>query len=233
MTGGGAPEFDRYRDSYVDALDHAVGFSGRDPLFFARAKADLLVDLGGRLVGDPATLSLLDVGCGVGLVDAFLCGRFGAVHGTDVSAEMVAAARERNPYVEYAVARSGELPYATGAFDLAFAACVLHHVPPGERVALIREIARVLRPGGLGVVVEHNPFNPLTRVVVSRCEFDEDIELLRRSEAERLVAEGGLARVETRYVVFFPWRSRPLARIERALGWLPAGAQYYVSARRG
>ena len=37
---------------------------------------------------------------------------------------------------------------------------------------------RVVRPGGLLCIIEHNPFNPLTRLAVVRCEFDRDAVLL-------------------------------------------------------
>src|SRR5258708_33071555 len=54
-------------------------------------------------------------------------------------------------------------PFAGGSFDLVFAVCVLHHLAPGaQRDALVGEMARLARPGGLGVIWEPNPLNPLT-----------------------------------------------------------------------
>jgi SAM-dependent methyltransferase len=126
------------------------------------------------------------------------------------------------------VERSTDLPYDSGSFDVAFAVCVLHHVDPAARRQFTAELARVTRPGGLTVVFEHNPFNPLTRLAVARCEFDEGVELLRRRELQRLLAPA-LREVESRYLLFVPWRAE---RLERALGGVPLGAQYYVASTR-
>jgi hypothetical protein len=77
-------------------------------------------------------------------------------------------------------------------------------------------------------ILEHNPLNPATRLVVSRCEFDEDAILLGRRESERLLTDAGLAPAETAYILFFPFRND----FERHLSRLPMGAQYYVASSR-
>ena len=56
-------------------------------------------------------------------------------------------------------------------------------------------MARVLRPGGIAAIFEHNPLNPLTRRVVSNCVFDEDAVLLRRRRARGLLRQAGLVPV--------------------------------------
>jgi hypothetical protein len=38
--------------------------------------------------------------------------------------------------------------------------------------------------------------------------------------------------VEAAYLLFTPWRGRAFARLDRALAWLPLGAQYVVAAQR-
>ena len=75
------------------------------------------------------------------------------------------------------------LPYESSAFDLSIAICVLHHVPPTQWVGFLCEMRWVVRPGGLVCLIEHNPLNPLTKLVVALCEFDRDAVLLRRSAA--------------------------------------------------
>jgi SAM-dependent methyltransferase len=121
------------------------------------------------------------------------------------------------------------LPYENGAFDLVFTICVVHHVPPQQWRAFVAELARVVRPGGALVVMEHNPLNPLTRLAVSRCEFDENAELLARRRTEALVRGTGLRLHDSRYVVFFPWAHPIFRRLERALRRIPLGAQYVVT----
>lgn len=101
---------------------------------------------------------VLDVACGTGLVTlraAEAVGAGGAVVGTDLSGEMVAAA-------EAAVARQGlaqvrieradaeELPFADGSFDVALCGLGLMYVP--DPVQALREMRRVLRPGGRAAV---------------------------------------------------------------------------------
>jgi SAM-dependent methyltransferase len=143
---------------------------------------------------------------------------------------MIATARERNPDVLYHVGDGSRLPFEDGEYDLTFTSCVLHHVPPAERGAFVRELGRVTRPGGLVVVFEHNPLNPLTRLAVRRCEFDEDALLLGRGETRQRLTQAGLRAAEERYILFFPWRGRLLERAEQALAPVPLGAQYYVAA---
>src|SRR5213079_2165552 len=118
------------------------------------------VELARRNLGEPGELDVLDVGCGPGETDSFLEDAFRSLHGVDLSAAMIERAAERNPWAEYSsYGRGDQLPYADGSFDLSFAVCVLHHVPPGERPSLVEEIRRVTRPGGLVAIFEHNPWN--------------------------------------------------------------------------
>ncbi|HEY6322724.1 MAG TPA: class I SAM-dependent methyltransferase [Thermoanaerobaculia bacterium] len=122
-------------------------------------------------------------------------------------------------------------PFAGGSFDLVFAVCVLHHVPPdGRRDALVGEMARLARPGGLVAIWEHNPWNPLTRRAVARCRFDRDAALLSLAETRRLLRRAGLSRIESRYGLFFPWRGRGWRRAERLLAQVPLGAQFVALA---
>jgi SAM-dependent methyltransferase len=139
---------------------------------------------------------------------------------------MVERARETNPQATYRVYDGRRLPYDDGRFDVSFAVCVLHHVGPPDRLGLVAEAARVTRPGGLVLVFEHNPLNPLTRRVVRDCAFDEGAELLGRRELERLYRGAGLEVLGVEYLLFFPWRADTL---ERALRRLPFGAQYVVA----
>lgn len=228
MTG---TDYDEYRDRYREELDHAVSFAGTDHDFFAGAKAEELVRLARLHLGDPARLEALDVGCGIGLTDRHLAGRFRALIGTDVSPGVLEAAAQANPGVRYELADRSRLPFDDGAFQLAFAVCVVQVVDPEERPRFVSELARVTGSDGLAVVFEHNPYNPLTRLVVRRCAFGEDARMLRMAEAERLFRDNGLTPVDRGFVLLFPSRRRRLLAVERALRRLPLGAQYYVAGR--
>lgn len=229
----GRTEFDAYAETYRDAIERSISFSGADHEFFTRAKVRALLRLAALRVGDPRRLAVLDIGCGPGATDRMLEGRVGALTGVDTSAAMLEVARERNPWADYQLTVAGaELPLATARFDLCFAICVLHHVEPAMRAAMIAEAARVTRPGGIVVIFEHNPLNPLTRRAVAGCEFDRDAVLLRRAESERLLAGAGLEAAQGAYILLVPRESARLERVERLLGQVPLGAQYVVSARR-
>jgi SAM-dependent methyltransferase len=88
----------------------------------------------------------IDVGCGTGHHLKDLASRgFDAV-GVDASVEMLEEARRANPTAELHRADIGSLPFADESFDLAICIEVLRYLPDPE--PCIRELARVLRPGG-------------------------------------------------------------------------------------
>jgi SAM-dependent methyltransferase len=226
-----ASEFDRYSDSYREAVEESISFCGAELDFFTRTKVQKLLELA-ELVGSPTELSFLDIGCGTGETDQLLEGRAGSLAGVDVSPGMVERAKRRNPWAEYRAYADGEsLPFADASNDVCFAICVFHHVARSGRAQLVAEMKRICRPGGVIAIFEHNPWNPLTRRAVRGCEFDADAELLTRRQASRLLADAGLEPCGV-YIEFFT-RDRPLLRrIEAGLGWLPLGAQYVVFAQR-
>ena len=179
-----------------------------------------------RRIGDPSSLEALDVGAGIGLVDEHLTNDFGRVVGLDVSSAMVERAAERNPGAEYVAYDGTTFPFETASFDVVFASCVFHHVPVGERARLAGEMARVTRPGGLAIILEHNPINPATRFAVSRCEFDEDAVLMRMSESRSLLAGAGLRERRARIHPLLP-----VSQHDRAASRPPADGRAVL--RRG
>lgn len=90
-----------------------------------------------------------DIGAGTGFIAAGLVDRVSKVHVVDGSPAMLAAAR-RNlasfTNVEFHEADGTQLPFEDGTLDVVFANMLLHHLP--EPLKAIREMARVLRPGG-------------------------------------------------------------------------------------
>jgi SAM-dependent methyltransferase len=226
-------DFEAWKDSYREELQKVVAFSGQDADYFTELKARALTGLVRRRVGDPARQTILDVGCGVGITDRYLVGAFGRVVGVDIFDGVLERAAAANPEADYRLYDGRTLPLEDASVDVAFAICVVHHVPPAQWETFAAEMARVLRPGGIAAIFEHNPLNPLTRRVVSNCVFDEDAVLLRRRRAARLLRDAGLIPVEDRYIAFLPFGGRAVAPVESALRKVPLGAQYYVSAVRG
>lgn len=91
---------------------------------------------------------VLDAGCGAGRITRHLADRGRTVQGVDLSPRMVAAARRAHPDLTFDVASIRNLPHA----DASFAGVLLWystvHTPPQSLGAVLRETARVLRPGG-------------------------------------------------------------------------------------
>jgi ubiquinone/menaquinone biosynthesis C-methylase UbiE len=221
--------FDQYAERYDATVQAAIGASGESVAFFAELKARLAREVA------PDARRILDVGCGIGNVTRALARAFPAaiVTGSDPSPESIAIARSHPaPAVDFARSEANVLPFPDASFDLVIAACVFHHIAPADRVASALEIRRVLRPGGRFVLFEHNPLNPLTRRVVRNVPFDEGVVLLPMTAGRRLMRDAGLRVSRQRFYFFFPRLLRALRRLEPALGWLPAGAQYYVVGER-
>ncbi|MGP9821712.1 class I SAM-dependent methyltransferase [Salinarimonas sp. NSM] len=222
--------FDAYRESYEDEVARSIAFSGLSHDFFLAAKADFLAGLFARHFAGRAP-DLLDVGCGVGRLHPLLAPMVGRLVGTDVSGESLARARRDNPFAEYRESGGEALPAQDGSVDVALATCVVHHVPPARWPGFLAEMRRVVRPGGLVVVIEHNPLNPGTRLAVARCPFDHDAVLLGARRARALLAQAGCAGVESAHILLAP-TAAPWARaLERRVARLPLGAQYVAWGR--
>jgi SAM-dependent methyltransferase len=224
--------FDTYADSYRAAVDASIGFAGQDLAFFTAAKAFHLKRLA-RTLGRPLhECQMLDVGCGPGVTDQLLTGQVGGIAGVDVSPAMVEQASRRNPTCDYQVYDGHRLPFDPGRFDIAFAICVMHHVPPAQWDEFVAELWQVVRPGGVAVVIEHNPVNPLTRRAVRDCEFDADAVLLSPRRVREAFRLSGAGKASVEYILFAPFGQERIRHFERGLRWLPLGAQYVIAARR-
>jgi hypothetical protein len=108
----------------------------------------------------------------------------------------------------------------------------MHHVPPPQWESFVAEAHRVVVPGGLMLVFEHNPFNPLTQYVVRSCDLDKDAVLLRPAKLRRMFTAAGFTDAYTRTIISVPPAGRFLTNLDSLLGNLPFGAQYYLSATK-
>ena len=230
-------EFDKHAATYDGGLDNPVKKMMGDADSFIAVKARWLLrhEPGLRQGG----LSLLDYGCGAGDLMRVLTGlgARGSFTGCDISTGMLEEAARRwpaasGPAPTLAAQDGARTPFADGRFDVATISAVLHHVPVAERPAVYAELGRVLKPRGRLYVFEHNPRNPLVRHVIARTPIDENAILLDAREVQEGLLGSGRYELETDYLMFMPPGLAFLRFVDRALAWLPLGAQYAVAARK-
>ena len=135
----------------------------------------------------------LDVGCGPGWYAAGLAESGFSVVGVDLSVRQLAQARagSRGSHapVNWIVGDAAALPVADASMDFAYAVNSMHHVAdPRAREHLLREVLRVLRPGGVFCLHEMNTRNPLFGFYLAYVypllkEIDEGDEVWIRSDA--------------------------------------------------
>jgi 2-polyprenyl-3-methyl-5-hydroxy-6-metoxy-1,4-benzoquinol methylase len=220
--------FDQFADTYQRVHTENVRVTGEPSEYFAQYKARYIArQMGARFSG-----SILDYGCGMGLVSSRLKQTLplAVVDGYDLS---VASIARVDPFIRSQGTFTSDWSEVGLQYELIVVANVMHHVPSADRVDLISRLRDRLSPRGKLIVVEHNPLNPLTRKAVATCPFDDDAILLPAAEAAACISRSGLKVLRRDYVVFFPRLLAWFRPLEPFLSWCPAGAQYALVAERG
>ncbi|HEX4196793.1 MAG TPA: class I SAM-dependent methyltransferase [Caulobacteraceae bacterium] len=223
-------EFDRFAEEYLETHARNIAVSGESPEYFARYKIDEIRRVWARR-GRPSPRTILDFGSGIGNSVPHFRRSFpdADIIALDVSDKSLAIAERRFAGMARYELYAGGGPVAPdGAVDLAFSACVFHHIDAGEHVELLRRLRQCLSPSGALVIFEHNPINPVTQHIVATCEFDEHAVLIPAGVLKRRLRDAGFAKVEIAYTGFFPGRLARLRPLEPYMKRLPIGAQYYV-----
>ncbi len=118
---------------------------------YSRKRLEIWLD---RLLPSPSGgRRALDVGCGTGHHLAWLRAKGFDVAGVDGSAAMLAEARALHPKGDLRLAQVDRLPFAMAAFDVVLCIEVLRYL--SDPTPCLREMARVLRPGGTLVATAH------------------------------------------------------------------------------
>jgi SAM-dependent methyltransferase len=220
-------DFDDYTDNYNSLLREGTGFSTKSEAYFAKYKVDVL-----RREIPATTKRLLEYGCGIGRNIPFLRAAFpdATIAGSDISVASLEIARKENHGVEFFLEQADT--DVAEPYEVIFIAGVFHHIPVQERADVMKTLYQRLVPGGMIVIFEHNPFNPVTRKIVKDCPYDKDAYLLRPSELKALLVEAGLSVRRSAYCLFVPPSLSALLPLEAKLGWLPLGGQYWAKATR-
>jgi SAM-dependent methyltransferase len=224
-------EFDAYAKSYEELLADPLRDSFvKNSEFFHRRKWDLLKSFARRNAINMANVDWLDVGCGKGELLRYGQGKFHSITGCDPSAGMLADCEGLNVVQQDDLAK---LPFPDQSFDWVTAVCVFHHIPPAARLNFTQEMVRVLRRGGYCMFVEHNPWNPATRLIVKRTPIDADAILLSGQESLDLHRHAGMINRELRYFLFFPEKlHEKLTSLEDRINWVPLGGQYIAVSQK-
>lgn len=205
-----------------------------DPQSYARWRStplgaiteELEVRLVFELAGPLGGRSVLDVGTGDGTYALEAAARGGHVTGVDVEPTMLQAAAERAASgeltVTFARASTETLPFDSASFDLVLAITVLFSLT--EPSLAVREMARVLRPGGKLVVGELGRYSlwaasrRIRGWLGSRTWRNADF--WSRAELRRCLRDAGLCHHEVRGAVYYPPNGHCARRFGALDPWL-------------
>jgi demethylmenaquinone methyltransferase/2-methoxy-6-polyprenyl-1,4-benzoquinol methylase/phosphoethanolamine N-methyltransferase len=174
-----------------------------------------LYDLGNRLFGlgdgrhrrslDLAGVQrgerVLDIGCGPGtlaILAAKRSGPEGEVQGIDPSEEMIDLAQKKSAkagvHARFQTGVAERLPFPDSSFDVVLSSLMLHHLPDDVKSQALREVARVLKPGGRLLAVDMSGGGPwywrlATSVIRHRLPKDYVERLMRTIDAAGLAPE--------------------------------------------
>lgn len=225
-------EFDLLADEYRVLHKENVAITGESPEYFSEYKIADLAELLNRL-GLPTT-KILDFGSGIGNSLPYFRKYFSGseINCAEVSARSIEIAQSRFPGQENYVRIDKSIPLPEASQDVVFSACVFHHIPHEEHLYWLDELLRVTKPGGVLVIYEHNPLNPLTVRAVNTCPLDVNARLIRGRTMRQRALDGGWEDAKVAYKLFFPSFLAALRSMEHHLEWLSLGAQYRMMARR-
>ena len=190
-----------HHDDSGGLITHARGYELFAGVWFLGQRAriwDRLVGLSGAHSGD----RVLDVGCGTGYFARRLAPVVqpdGSVVGIDPSRPMLDFATEHAPpNCTFRIAGAEDLPFPDASFDLVVSSLAFHHIPAEGRADALREMFRVLRPGGRVFIADfHPPSGPVLNRIVSAVtahamahDNSREIEALLRESGFSVIGVG-------------------------------------------
>lgn len=174
--------YDRVARAYAELFDDELRHKPLD-----RALLDCFAEQVGPL--DPVG----DLGCGPGQVSRYLYERGLTLLGIDLSAAMIAVARERNPEITFHQGSLVTLDAADGTWGGIVAFYSIIHLTDDELPRAFGEFRRVLRPGGLLLVAFHIGDETVHRDELWGEPVDLDFRFYQPATIARLLETAGFA----------------------------------------
>jgi ubiquinone/menaquinone biosynthesis C-methylase UbiE len=213
-------------DEFYHALQHALGELAPEEVFFLEYIAlQLVVRLQDNV---SAQSTILDIGSGHGLLTRLVQILLDTqqMYGIDIDKEAIIYAQQEYPSITFKRCESVEIPFADNFFDVVYAHSVLHHIAKKDHKTYFAEINRVLKPGGVAIIIELNPYNMFTKKTFIQNPQEHGFEMLTPSYTKKLAAMYGKTSVY--YFGFFQQWGQHMRFIEPWLSPVPLGALYAV-----
>ncbi|TAK73161.1 MAG: class I SAM-dependent methyltransferase [Gammaproteobacteria bacterium] len=225
-------DFNRYKNSYCETIEESLKFAGQEHDFYTRVKAESIRHLIKKHLPHIDMPYLLDIGCGHGLIHKHLKDHNLRLVGVEMADEVLQLAKQNNPDITYLCHDGKILPFKENTFDAVIAICVMHHIPPQQWADFLTEMKRIIKPDGIAIIFEHNPYNPFTRYIVKNNILDKDAVLLSSRKLKTLLARAGFSHTKSRNILFTPFSHFFFRWLDKILGWCPFGAQYYAKTTK-
>lgn len=206
----------------------------------------------GAALGEAARGRLIDVACGPGVVTAALAPAAASIVGFDATDEMLEKARARcaKAGVRNVAFQSGDaenLPFADAQFDGAVTRAAVHHFAEPQRA--FDEIFRVLRPGGVAVILDvissEDADESRLHNAIERLRDPSHVRMLPASVLDAAAVRAGFGEVEAASwdmnreleewlaIVSDPARVEPIRTVVRALAQAGRSAGIDLSIEDG
>ena len=195
-------EFDKHALAYEDQLRENIAITGEDPTFFAEYKIELFSKW-----AHPKPRAIVDFGSGIGNSIPYFRKHFAESEITcaDVSLKSLAHGSRRFPGREQSLVITQEgIPAPDQSFDAAFSACVFHHIPHEEHGFWLKELFRVVRPGGSYGDLRAQPLQSFDGLCCEHLPVRRKRPPYQGQQPASEMPRCGLASLEDQLPYFFP-----------------------------
>lgn len=224
-----AERFDLVSDQYLHDLDKNLSLTGSDSTFFYQVKLDIIKK---KLRSPPKVI--LDFGCGIGFLSRLLAITYpsSVIVGVDPSIESLRVAKKESVSFKDQLQFYNQLEGMSLKPDLVIASGVFHHIHYNFQQKNINNIFTCMAPNAELMIFEHNPFNPVTRIIVASAEVDRGASLIMPWSMKKMFKKAGFSEPQLEFISFFPAWLSALLKFEPYLKSLPLGAQYLVTGKK-